>query len=150
MLNIADDGSGLGPMVFKVGKILEKLIENRAAHVKAHGDAMKNYRIAVNGRIKEVHAALGDLMNSEQAENPSETLRTADQIADKLDRIPQPSNYVEHYDRAIAMFTDTTSEEVTIGQKVYQQLVMDKWDWMDGLISRNATVNAIARGYTGG
>lgn len=101
----------------KVNKdeLLKIVRENQKKHIKEYEESVKDYKKAAIKIAKE-HVELaktGEL----------------DSIA-KIKAMPQkPTSYEKDYDRAIRMLELSVEVELEIESDVFNQLVLDEWQW---------------------
>lgn len=97
---------------YKREAVLEKLIANRAKHKTDYDEAVEGWKEAF---IKEA----------------TETLKLAKAGTKyrRASKLTKPTEHLEEYDRAIAMFEMTSQEEIELSEREFVTFVMDKWDW---------------------
>ena len=110
----------------KVNKaeLLKIVRDNQKKHIKEFDESVKDYKKAAIKIAKE-HVELaktGDL----------------DSIA-KIRAMPQkPTSYEKDYDRAIRMLELSVEEELEIESDVFNQLVLDEWQWKNMFVASGA------------
>lgn len=97
---------------YKRDVVLAKLQENREKHRLAYEDAMEGFKEAV---VTELSEAL------ELAKAGKEYRLVLKQT--------KPAEYLKNYDRAIAMFSMSSQDEVELTENEFTQYVMDNWNW---------------------
>lgn len=93
-------------------KLLEILRKNRDKHLKVFEEAWKGYHEAV---VDELEHALADARSGKQIFRQT--------------RLVQPLNQTREYDAAIRMLELNTADEVSLEEREFNQLVMDRWSW---------------------
>lgn len=107
-------------------QLLETLKENRKNHVNTYDEVLESYR------------AKGVELLAEHIE------RIRNGAVEKIVvTLPQPKNYEEEYDRAIAMLEWSEDEYIELYEHEFDSYVMDKWDW-------KREFNTTAASYSGG
>lgn len=98
----------------KVNKhtLFNKLLKNRATHIKEAAEAKIDYKKAV---IKDLETKLKKAK--------------AGKRVDLLVRIPQPENHKEDYDRAIEMLEMSVETNIELSANEFDQYVKDNWHW---------------------
>lgn len=107
---------GIKDLEYPRKKLIEILKKNREAHKAEFKKAMEEYKIAI---VKA-------------AEELLENIKNGDDSTKRLD-VVKPVDHSNHYDRAIAMFELATADNIELKQEVFEQLVLDQWDWKDQL-----------------
>lgn len=95
---------------FKVPALLSQVTENRAKHAADYATAKEEYRKRYKLELEKRHAAI------EKGEDFRHEIQ-----------LPIPEQFLKEYDRAIAMLTRTTATEITLGQQLFNQLILDEW-----------------------
>lgn len=109
--------------VFK-NELLETVKKNRDKHVAEYDEAIEGYKTSV-ARIAKSNNKLAK----------SRDLKKIEMIKPYPAR---PVSYQDCYDRAIAMLTMSVDEHVELTEDVFNQLVLDNWDWKRTFDSTNA------------
>lgn len=101
--------------------LLRKLAENRAAHRAIYEKALEGYR---KFAIKQFEKALDDAKQGKKIRG---------YIA-----LTEPKDQTKDYNRAIAMLEMCVDGDVEIGEREFDQYVLDNWDWKDQFTTTNA------------
>lgn len=99
----------------KKSELLKIVIDNKAKHIKEFNEAVKDYKKAVVKLTKENLdlAKTGDL----------------ESIA-KIKSMPQsPTSYENSYSRATRMLELSVDDVIELDKTIFNQLVLDEWDW---------------------
>lgn len=122
-------GDAVPDLTFKyaVATLLEKIKENRKAHVELYEKAMQGYREQLAERLIEI---------AEYAQTRATAIQTTDTLqvsGNKLSihDLDEPKEYTKYYDEAIEMLEMTTEEEIELPQTHFRQLIRDQWDWKE-------------------
>lgn len=105
----------------KRDELLAVLKENRAAHRSMFEKATEGYR----------RRAIEELDRSLQDAKAGKKIRRAITLVEPMDQ-------TRDYDRAIRMLEMTVDEIVTIGDKEFQNYVMDDWSWKEAVMTSNS------------
>lgn len=101
--------------------LIEKLKSNRDNHQRNYETAMNKYREKLAEEMEEFKKNINtEIEKVLSGERHSITWHSS---------LPKPESYAEHYDEAIAMFEACKEGEIRLKRKMFQQLVMDRWDW---------------------
>lgn len=107
---------------YKRTDVLEKLKTNRDKHKAAYDDAYDGFKEAVVEELKQALAL------AEQGKEYRLTLKQT-----------QPREYLKNYDRAIAMFTMSSQDEIELSEAEFTQFVLDNWSWSDQFVTSTRT-----------
>jgi hypothetical protein len=123
----------LGRNVMKSVKLNKKELlsivrENKAKHIAEYNEAVKDYieaaRTIVNYNVSQINE--GTLVS----------------IA-KCKLIPTaPTSYEDEYDRAIRMLELSIEKEIELEADVFNQLVLDEWQWKNNFAVMASTYKA--------
>lgn len=118
----SDDGSARWE--FKVTDLLEKLMDNRAAHVKEFEEAREGY-------LAELEDKLTKMLNE---------VKTADlytEVNTYID-LDKPKSHEKDYDRIIDVLEMTTADTVNLTLGEFDKYVRDNWEWTDSFKMSNS------------
>jgi hypothetical protein len=123
----------LGRNVMKSVKLNKKELlgivrENKAKHILAYNEAVKDFieaaRTIVNFNVDKINEG------------------TVQSIA-KCKLIPTaPTSYEDEYDRAIRMLELSVEKEIELEADVFNQLVLDEWQWKNNFAVMASTYKA--------
>jgi hypothetical protein len=102
--------------------LLAKLRANRAEHESDYKESKENYQ-------KELVELLTTMLRIAKAGLKVET---------DID-LPEPVEYLNAYDRAIAMLEVSLDAEVELDANQFAQYWMDEWHWRDQFFASNST-----------
>jgi predicted glycosyltransferase len=109
-------------------ELLSIVRENKAKHIAEYNEAVKDYieaaRTIVNYNVSQINE--GTLVS----------------IA-KCKLIPTaPTSYEDEYDRAIRMLELSIEKEIELEADVFNQLVLDEWQWKNNFAVMASTYKA--------
>ena len=113
-------------------KLLEKVRENREKHVTEYNEAVQDYIdlvqevLASNLKTVKKNIKIAKDMNSVKADFDSQR---------PLPR--SPMTYENEYNRAISMLEMSNDDVIEIESEVFNQLVLDEWDWKNNFVVSN-------------
>lgn len=103
-------------------RLLDTLMTNKAKHRETFEKAQEKYREAVIKQLDERLAAARD-----------------GRKIDLMFRLPEPKDYTEEYETAIAMLDWETGDTVELEQDDFERYVLDQWNWKGVFAATNAT-----------
>lgn len=107
-------------------RLLKTIQANRAKHVADYDEAIGVYRYLLVERLKENSRILRRNIIASKEALAAETIAKLED----LEPIPKmPVNYLDAYDKAIAMLEFSCEEEIVLESVVFNQLVLDEWSW---------------------
>lgn len=118
------DDFGNSKVTVKKSELLEKIKKNREGHRAEFIKAQDGFRAYL---IRELEKRLVDA-------------RELRKVAGHFSLV-EPEDHTKDYDRVIMMLEMSTSDDIVITEKQFQQYVMDDWNWMASF--KNSTSNYI-------
>lgn len=113
-------------------KLLEVLKENRSKHESDFNKSVDGYEKEII-EVSEKNVKLAKKVASLVKEG---SLTEASQI--RFEPLPQrPKSYLDHYNRAIRMVELSADEIIELESEVFNQLVMDEWNWKLSFVTSN-------------
>lgn len=109
--------------------LVNELLKNRDAHVKAH-------KVAIAGWWKQTAAALRAAAKKIEAGRviyPAHGISAA------------PESHEDDYDRAIKMCQMSVEEQVELTQQEFTQYVLDEWNWSAGFTTQTQMYAKVLR-----
>lgn len=114
-------------------KLLEVLKENRSKHESDFNKSVEGYEKEIV-EVSEKNVKLAKKVASLVKEGD---IAEANKIY--FEQLPQhPKSYLDHYNRAIRMVELSADEIIELEAEVFNQLVMDEWNWKLSFVSSNA------------
>ncbi len=110
-------------------KLIQTVTENRTKHIADYQDALVVYRQLLADTLKQNSATYA--RNARLAKEAVSTGTTLEFTELKsLKSIPvMPVSYESAYDKALAMLTFSADEVIELDSTVFNQLVLDEWQW---------------------
>jgi len=106
-------------------KLISRLKETRAHHVKAFDIALEGWRQQFAVALKENATKL-----TEMAANAENTEIDVEDISQPGLKFPhKPESHEDAYKEAIARFSMSLDEHIWLSHSDFAQLVMDQWHW---------------------
>jgi hypothetical protein len=93
-------------------KLLQQLQDNRASHRALFLQAQEVFREKV---IQTLDQRLAQARSGGRIE--------------LFINLPEPVDYTDEFDRAIAMMEWEESDQITLSEKDFQRYVLNKWEW---------------------
>ena len=113
-----------------VKSLLETLKANRDNHAKLYAEAAVGYQ-------KKAIAALQEKIKELQHEPVSLYFL----------QLNPPTDYTDHYNRAIRMLERTLDTDVTLDQQQFAQYVDDEWEWAKAWVTSNSSYSSSVDSY---
>lgn len=111
---------------------------NKEKHVAEFQEALVDYAAAMNkialdnNKIARENAKL-------VAEGKFKEIKSWKQF------IPSPTSYEKEYTRAIAMLSNSVDEVIEVEQDVFNQLVLDEWNWKHSFSVSNTLYKTLSQ-----
>lgn len=102
-------------------ELMHVMADNREAH--AH-----NYRQALEDRKETMRETLTDWLALMEAD-PEKAYSYTNELV-----FPIPPNYLEEYDRVLAMLEMSSEETITLDSTEFDCYVRDKWQWKNAFL----------------
>lgn len=111
-------------------ELLEIVRENQKKHVAEYQEAVTDFKKAVINVTKE-NLALARTGRLEEIR--------------KIRSVPHaPESYQDSYTRAIRMLELSVEDQIELDEQVFNQLVLDEWQWKLSFTSMSATYKGMA------
>lgn len=94
----------------------EKLIETLTANRAEHRDQFEKAQVKFRERVIE------------ELDKRLDRAKKGDRVKLTIS-LPEPRDYTDSYDTALAMLDWEIDDEVTLSQQQFNQLVLNNWDW---------------------
>lgn len=108
--------------------LIKTIKTNLKQHLMDHEEAMQDYVTTVTG------VCVDNLNVANQ--NVTKVQAGAIKELTKFNQIPDaPRSYERQYQQAIRMFEMSVDDTIELSPDVFNQLVMDEWDWKDDFMN---------------
>lgn len=111
-------------------ELLRIVRENRTKHVAAYNESLTDYAQSTSAIAKanvkiarENQKALAKFLAEDHTRDSSKVVKPPKSY------LPYPTSYEDEYSRAIRMLELSVDEEILIEEAVFNQLVLDEWNW---------------------
>lgn len=104
-------------------ELLSIVNANKVKHVEEYNESVRDYKKAALQIAKDNFA----LVKTGKVED----------IARVKSMPPRPSSYENEYNRAIRMLELSVDEVIAVEQDVFNQLVLDEWDWKRSFVTNS-------------
>jgi hypothetical protein len=105
--------------------------DNRNKHMAAYDEAVIDHKASVIKTTEE------NLKIANQNYQIAESYDLTKMQAFKA-ILPAPKHYEKEYNRAIRMLELEVEKEIELEEAIFNQLVMDEWQWKDSFIGTNS------------
>lgn len=121
---LRNGGGAMRRVNIEKNKLLEKVKENLEKHIKEYNEAVEDY-IAVVQEIcvENVKTAKRNLKVSKEMNGVNGDFNLPKMFPST------PVSYENEYNRAIAMLEMSADEIIELESEVFNQLVLDEWEW---------------------
>lgn len=106
-------------------ELLTKVRENRDKHKTDYDSAVETYRVEAKAALRE------QVKNIDKGEPFSLTFK-----------LPEPREFLDEYDRAIAMLEMSVDDHVKLSEDEFDNLVQDNWPWAHQFAAATSIYNA--------
>ena len=130
-----NNGGALASVNMEKSKLLDILKTNRTKHITEFDKAIVCWRQALLDTFKQNNKAMQtNIRLASKALNEGTNMAPSQVVQAKSVPV-MPVSYEAYYDKAIRMIELSADDVLTIEAAVFNQLVLDEWEWSNSFIA---------------